>query len=147
MDIVWKIKSFQELSLGELYDMMNLRQEVFVVEQNCPYVDADYKDQKSFHVNGFFKDVLVAHARIVLPNISYKEPSIGRIVSSPKYRGKGIGKELMKVCIDFIEKYFNSSDCRISAQVYLIKFYNQFGFEVCSDEYLEDNLPHVEMLR
>ena len=145
--IDWRVKQFEELSLNELYDIMNLRQEVFVVEQECPYIDADFKDQQSIHVNGYYNNKLVAHTRIVAPGISYKEQSIGRVVSSPQYRKKGLGIELMKKSIEVLEEFYKSTTCRISAQKYLIKFYEQFGFEVCSEEYLEDDLPHFEMIR
>lgn len=145
--IDWRVKQFEELTLNELYDIMNLRQEVFVVEQECPYIDADYKDQQSIHVNAYYNNELVAHTRIVFPGVSYKEPSIGRVVSSPKYRKKGLGVELMKKSIEVLEAFYKSSNCRISAQKYLIKFYEQFGFEVCSEEYLEDDIPHFEMFR
>tara|TARA_B110000908_G_C10122611_1_gene388322 strand:+ start:89 stop:544 length:456 start_codon:yes stop_codon:yes gene_type:complete len=145
--IDWRVKQFEELTLNELYDIMNLRQEVFVVEQECPYIDADYKDQQSIHVNAYYNNELVAHTRIVLPGVSYKEPSIGRVVSSPKYRKKGLGVKLMKKSIEVLEAFYKSSNCRISAQKYLIKFYEQFGFEVCSEEYLEDDIPHFEMFR
>jgi ElaA protein len=145
--IDWRVKEFNELSLDELYDIMHLRQEVFVVEQDCPYMDADYKDQKAIHINGYYENELVAHTRIVAPGISYKEQSIGRVVSKPKYRKQGVGIALMKKSIEVLEEKYNSPICRISAQKYLIKFYNSFGFEVCSEEYLEDDLPHFQMFR
>jgi ElaA protein len=145
--IDWQVKEFNELSLDELYDIMHLRQEVFVVEQDCPYMDADYKDQKAIHINGYYENELVAHTRIVAPGISYKEQSIGRVVSKPKYRKQGVGIALMKKSIAVLEEKYNSPICRISAQKYLIKFYNSFGFEVCSEEYLEDDLPHFQMFR
>lgn len=145
-EVKWQVKKFEDLSLNELYDMMNLRQEVFVVEQDCPYIDADYKDQKSIHVNAYFNEKLIAHTRIVYPGVSYQEASIGRVVSHPKFRGTGLGKELMLKSIEALEQNFGSS-CRISAQTYLIKFYKQFGFEISSEEYLEDDLPHIQMLR
>lgn len=145
--IDWRVKEFNELSLDELYDIMHLRQEVFVVEQDCPYMDADYKDQKAIHINGYYENELVAHTRIVAPGISYKEQSIGRVVSKPKYRKQGVGIALMKKSIEVLEEKYNSPICRISAQKYLIKFYNSFDFEVCSEEYLEDDLPHFQMFR
>ena len=145
--LTWQFKKFEELTLNELYDIMYLRQEVFVVEQDCPYIDADYKDQDSIMVNAYFKGKLVAHTRIVKPGISYKEASIGRVVSAPKLRGTGLGKLLMEKSIEALESIFKTSVCRISAQTYLINFYQQFGFEISSEEYLEDNLPHIQMLR
>jgi len=145
--IVWSVKEFEELTILELYDIMNLRQEVFVVEQDCPYIDADYKDLKSIQVNGYYKNKLVAHARIVAPGVSYKEASIGRVATSLMFRKVGLGKLLMTKSILALENKYKRTSCRISAQTYLLKFYSEFGFEVCSEEYLEDNLPHFEMFR
>lgn len=145
--IEWRVKTFEQLTTNELYDIMHLRQEVFVVEQDCPYLDADFKDQKAIHVNAYYQAELVAHTRIVAPGISYKEQSIGRVVTKPKYRRQGLGIVLMEKSIEVLEAEYKSSTCRISAQKYLTGFYQQFGFEVCSEEYLEDNLPHFEMFR
>lgn len=148
MNIDWKLKSFDDLSNKELYSIMQLRAEVFVVEQNCPYQDADGKDLKSFHLMGFDTNgKLIAYTRILPPNISYSEASIGRVVSSPSVRGKGVGKKLMEQSIVEIEKSFGRVPIKIGAQLYLKKFYEDFGFEMSSDEYLEDNIPHIEMLR
>lgn len=144
--IDWKVKKFDALTLAELYEIMHLRQVVFVVEQNCAYVDADNKDQNSLLINGYFEGNLVAHSRIVFPGFSYAEASIGRVVSDPKYRATGLGQALMKESIDALEKKFGTS-CRISAQTYLINFYSQYGFEISSEEYLEDDLPHIQMYR
>lgn len=145
-NINWRVKKFEDLSIDELYDIMHLRQLVFVVEQDCPYIDADYKDKKSIMVNGYINENLVAHARIVLPGISYKEPSIGRVVTEPSYRASGLGQALMTKSIAVLESQFGTT-CRISAQTYLIKFYSNFGFEISSKEYLEDDLPHIQMFR
>ena len=145
-EIEWQVKKFEELTLNELYDIMHLQQEVFVVEQNCAYIDADYKDQKSLMVNGYFKNKLVAHTRIVFPGISYKEASIGRVVTHQKTRGSGLGQLLMDKSIETLEQNFGST-CRISAQTYLINFYKKYGFEISSEEYLEDDLPHIQMYR
>lgn len=145
-NIRWEVKKFEALTLNELYEILHLRQDVFVVEQNCAYIDADFKDQKSLHINGYFEGKLIAHARIVFPGISYKEASIGRVLTHSDYRKINLGKELMKQSILALEKNF-STECRISAQCYLVNFYQEFGFEICSEEYLEDNIPHIEMLR
>jgi len=148
MKIYWELKFFDELSNKQLYDIMQLRAEVFVVEQNCPYQDADGKDVKSFHLMGRNEDgVLVVYSRILPAGISYKEASIGRVVSSPIVRGTGAGKELMTQSIKEIETLFGKCPIKIGAQLYLKKFYEAFGFVVCGDEYLEDGIPHVEMLR
>ncbi len=147
MSIRWEIKKFEELSTIELYRIMQLRIAIFSVEQNCPYQDADGKDLKCFHLMGFDTDYeLIAYSRIVPAGISFEEVSIGRVVSSQKVRGTGAGKELMKESIGFIEKQFGKVPVRIGAQCYLIKFYSGFGFEVSGDEYLEDNISHIEMI-
>jgi ElaA protein len=158
MKIDWEIKSFDELSTRELYTIMQLRLAVFSVEQNCAYQDADGKDLKCFHLSGCLtpalslqkgegKKELIVYSRIVPPGISFKEVSIGRVISSQKARGTGAGKELMNKSIEFIEKTYGKVPIRIGAQCYLIKFYSSFGFEISGEEYLEDNIPHIEMLR
>lgn len=147
MKIEWQIKKFEELSTTELYKIMQLRLAVFSVEQNCAYQDADGKDLKSVHLSGFDSSGdLVVYSRIVPPGISFKEVSIGRVISSNIVRGTGAGKELMNKSIDFIKKEYGNVPIRIGAQCYLIKFYSGFGFEIAGEEYLEDNIPHIEML-
>jgi len=146
-EINFCVKTFQELTNQELYDIMHLRQVVFVVEQDAAYLDADKKDEKSWHVFAYINDEMAIYARVIPSGISYNEASIGRVVSSPTYRRKKLGRPLMKKCIEVLENKFNSSTCRISAQTYLLPFYKEFGFEVCSEEYLEDGLPHFEMIR
>lgn len=147
MNISWKIKTFEELSNFELYEIMQLRLAVFSVEQNCAYQDADGKDLKSLHLSGYDSNgELIVYSRIVPPGISFKEVSIGRVISSQKARGTGAGKELMKKSLDFIQKQFGKVPVRIGAQCYLIKFYSSFGFEISGEEYLEDNIPHIEMI-
>lgn len=147
MNISWKIKTFEELSNFELYEIMQLRLAVFSVEQNCAYQDADGKDLKSLHLSGYdSKGELVVYSRIVPAGISFKEVSIGRVISSHKARGTGAGKELMKKSLEFIQKQFGKVPVRIGAQCYLIKFYSSFGFEISGEEYLEDNIPHIEMI-
>ena len=135
---------------------MQLRAEVFVVEQNCPYQDADGKDPKSFHLSGSLSPVLpegkgepmlIAYARILPPNVSYPEVSIGRVVSSPSVRGTGAGRELMKQSLIDIDKLFGKVPVKIGAQLYLQKFYESFGFVVSGAEYMEDGIPHIEMIR
>ena len=140
------IKAFNELSTDELYQILRLRNEVFVVEQACVYQDCDNKDLKSMHL--FYKDkgTIVAGVRIVPKGISYDEVSIGRVVTNHKYRRDGLGSEMMKKAIAFIEDEWNETVIRISAQEYLLTFYQNLGFEIVSDCYLEDDIPHVEML-
>lgn len=148
MSYSWNIKPFKELSAAELYDIMQLRAEVFIVEQNCPYQDADGKDPKSWHLAGRdANDKLVVYSRILPQNISYAEVSIGRVVSSPKVRGTGAGRELMKQSLIEIEKLFGKVPVRIGAQLYLQKFYEDFGFVREGDEYDEDGIPHIIMLK
>ncbi|MBC8408287.1 MAG: GNAT family N-acetyltransferase [Rhodobacteraceae bacterium] len=147
MQITWKFKAFNELTIDELYAMMVIRQEVFILEQDCPYMDADGKDQKSHHLLGYDTDDLVAHLRLVAPKVSYKEMSFGRIVTSKKVRGKGVGKQLMQEGIRQGELLYGKQPNRISAQSYLIPFYSTFGFRTVGEEYLEDDIPHTEMLR
>ncbi|MFL5765107.1 MAG: GNAT family N-acetyltransferase [Bacteroidia bacterium] len=147
MNIRWEIKKFDELSNVELYRIIQLRLAVFSVEQNCAYQDADGKDLKCFHLMGYDDDNdLVAYSRIVPAGVSYEEPSIGRVISSHKVRGTGAGKALMKSSLEQLEKLYGNVPVRIGAQCYLIKFYSSFGFEVAGEEYLEDNIPHIEML-
>ena len=144
---VWKIKAFDGLSLKELYELLALRQEVFVIEQDCPYLDADGKDFDSHHVMGYKNSQLAAYARVVKPGISYGEISIGRIVTSPTHRKTGLGKALMKECHEFINTHFGREPIRISAQCYLERFYTELGYAATGKEYLEDGIPHMEMLR
>ncbi|MEZ5047104.1 MAG: GNAT family N-acetyltransferase [Chitinophagaceae bacterium] len=142
----FKIKSFDELSAKVLYELLQLREEVFVIEQNCIYQDMDNKDYKSVHVMGFLNNNLVAYCRIVPQGISYIDyPSIGRVVTSPAVRGQEIGKKLMQCAIEETIKLYNKS-IKISAQAHLQKFYQSFGFQTVSEEYLEDDIPHVAMV-
>ena len=148
MKINWIIKPFDELSTLELYTIMQLRSAVFCVEQNCAYQDADGKDLKCFHLSGIDNDgELMTYSRIVPPGISFEEVSIGRVITSQKARGTGAGKALMLKSIEVIESKYGKVPIRIGAQCYLIKFYSSFGFEISGQEYLEDNIPHIEMLR
>lgn len=143
----WEIKTFNELNNKELYELLKLRSKVFVVEQDCVFLDMDDKDQKSLHVLGFVENVVVAYSRLVPPGVSYKEVAIGRVVTDPDYRRKGMGKELMRISIDNIYEVFGKQTIRIGAQCYLQTFYESLGFIKDSDEYLEDGIPHIEMIR
>jgi ElaA protein len=120
---------------------------VFVVEQNAPYQDADGKDQHSFHLMGYSdSNELIAYARIIPKGIAFEEVSIGRVVTSQKGRRIGAGKELVKNAIQLIKKQYGDVPIRIGAQCYLKKFYSNFGFQISGEEYIEDTLPHVEMI-
>lgn len=142
----WRCASFNELSLQELYELMALRQEVFVVEQDCPYLDADGKDQDSYHVLGYEGPILAAYARVVKPGISYEEVAVGRVIVKMPYRGKKLGDALMLQSHDFIRKQYGAVAIRLSAQSHLKAFYQNLGYEPTGKEYLEDGIPHMEML-
>jgi len=145
--INWLKKEYNKLIVSELYDMMTLRQVVFVVEQNCPYLDADGRDQYSHHLMGYPQPgLLVAYTRIVNPGIVYQEASIGRVIIAQNYRNIGLGIVLMEESMKYAAELYGDVPIRISAQVYLKKFYTKFGFEQVSDSYLEDGIPHIEML-
>ncbi|MBA2498461.1 MAG: GNAT family N-acetyltransferase [Chitinophagaceae bacterium] len=145
--IRWVFKKFIELSPEELYAILQLRNEVFVVEQNCVFQDADDKDQSSVHLMGWREKKLVAYTRIVPPGQSYKEPSIGRVVTAQQERGKGTGHELMKFSISKIHELYSQADIKIGAQLYLKKFYESLGFLQSSEVYPEDGIDHIEMTR
>jgi ElaA protein len=142
----WLCKKFNELNAQELYAILQLRNEVFVVEQNCVFQDADNKDQYCYHLAAWQDDKLLAYARIVPPEISYSESSIGRIVTSRWARGTGAGRELVMQSINELHRLFGNVDIRIGAQLYLKRFYESFGFTQSGDIYIEDNIPHIEMI-
>ncbi len=148
MALKFKCVPFDKLSVPELYDIMALRQEVFVVEQNCAYLDADGKDLTGWHLMGQNTEgVLVAYTRLLPKGVAYDSyASIGRVVSSPKVRGLGYGKVLMKESILQIKKRFPNQPVKIGAQSYLLKFYQSLGFESAGEEYLEDGIPHTSMV-
>lgn len=141
-------KFFDQLSLHELYEIMVLRQIVFAVEQDCPYLDADGKDLKCWHLLGRNEEgKLLAYARLLPEGISFAGcVSIGRVVSSPEARGIGAGRQLMQAAMAQMRALFPNQPIRIGAQQYLTKFYESFDFQVDSDMYLEDGIPHVEMV-
>ncbi|PWK20536.1 GNAT family N-acetyltransferase [Xanthomarina spongicola] len=140
-------KTFNELSTQELYDVLQLRAEVFVVEQDCVYQDVDGKDQKAWHVLGYKDNVLVAYTRIFKPGDYFKESSIGRVVVAEKQRQFKYGYEIMEASIKAIKEEFNETLIKISAQCYLKRFYNNLGFKETGEEYLEDGIPHIAMIR
>lgn len=146
MQLNWVFKKFNELTADELYSILQLRNEVFVVEQNCVYQDADGKDRLSLHLGGWDGNKLVAYTRIIPPGISYTEASIGRVVTSPAYRRKGAGLLLMKESIRLCLSVFSVTSIRIGAQVYLSDFYQSLGFKPEGNQYLEDGIPHIEMI-
>lgn len=144
--IEWKYKKFDKLTNIELYDILKLRNTVFVVEQNCVYLDTDDKDLQSWHLLGYEQNQIIAYLRILPPGLSYKEASIGRVVTHPHFRKNGYGIELMKTGIEKTLEQFNTYSIKISAQCYLLKFYSNLGFIAVGEEYLEDDIPHIEMI-
>jgi ElaA protein len=146
MKLEWTLKPFAELSVFELYEILQLRMEVFVVEQNCVFQDCDDKDQPSFHLMGLYDNKLVASTRLVPPGIMYEEPSIGRVVTSPAFRNMKFGRELMTRSIETCYSLFGKQTISIGAQVYLKKFYGSFGFVQTGETYMEDGIEHIHML-
>jgi ElaA protein len=142
----WTCKRFDALTLEELYKILRLRSEVFVVEQNCVFLDMDNKDFFCDHLMGWRENILVGYSRIVPAGISYEETSMGRIVSSPGARGLGIGRELMQQGIETLYRLHGKRDIRIGAQYYLKAFYASFGFVQTGEIYPEDGIDHIEML-
>ena len=145
MDLQWSLKKFDALTAFELYAILRLRNEVFVVEQNCVFQDADDKDQGCYHLMGTKGDHLVAYTRLVPPGHIYKEASIGRVVTAPSMRMHGAGKLLMWQSIEKVHELFGNNPIKIGAQLYLKKFYESFGFKQISDVYLEDGIEHIYM--
>ena len=145
--IQFKIKRFNELSAGELYSMLQLRAEVFIVEQNCVYQDIDGKDAKALHVIGESEGKIVAYARLFQPGDYFGKASIGRVVVAADFRDRKWGHDLMREAISAIDQYFGEKEITISAQQYLKNFYESHGFVQTSEMYLEDDIPHIEMKR
>ncbi|MFL0352846.1 GNAT family N-acetyltransferase [Xanthomarina sp. GH4-25] len=140
-------KTFKELTTQELYDVLQLRAEVFVVEQDCVYQDVDGKDKKAYHVLGYKDTTLVAYTRVFKPGDYFKESSIGRVVVSKNQRQHKYGYDIMKASITAIKENFDETIIKISAQCYLKIFYNQLGFIETGEEYLEDGIPHMAMIK
>jgi ElaA protein len=145
--VKWHCLPFNSLTLMQWHDILALRIDVFVVEQNCPYPEIDGKDPECLHIFGELDGKIVAVARIVRPGVSYPEVAIGRVATAMEKRSKGLGIELMKHCLQQIEVNFGTVPVRISAQSYLKQFYLNLGFKPTGKEYLEDGIPHLEMLK
>lgn len=141
----FEIKPFKTLSLSELYEILQLRSEVFVVEQNCVYQDIDGKDEKALHLLGTHEGVLVAYARLFAPGAYFDNASIGRVIVKPSYRDKKWGHDLIAEAIKGVSEHYGTTAITISAQLYLQKFYESHGFVQTSEMYLEDDIPHIEM--
>ena len=160
MDLKFKCVHFSELTVYELYSVMALRQEVFVVEQNCPYLDADGKDLSGFHLVGYADlaqntegghsnniEGLLAYTRLLPKGVAYENyASIGRVINSPKVRRQGVGKALMEESIAQMARLFPHDAVKIGAQSYLLSFYESLGFVSTGEEYLEDDIPHTSMI-
>lgn len=142
----WKIKKFNELNIEEIYKILALRNEVFIVEQECAYLDCDDKDLNSYHLFLRENGEIVSYLRILEKGVSYDEISIGRVAVKKSYRGKGISRKMMQKAIEFIENNLSENTIKIQAQAYLLDFYSSLGFKAVSEEYLEDNIPHIDML-
>lgn len=150
--IEWHWQRFEQLSSNELYAMLQIRQQVFAVEQDCVYQDLDGLDKTAWHLSGWNitflnPPELVAYLRVVFPSLKYNEPSIGRLLTMQTLRGTGLGKTLLKTALYNIQTEYPGQAVRISAQLYLQNFYTEFGFEKVSDPYEEDGIPHIEMLK
>ena len=138
------VKQFQELSLEELYQILQVRAAIFVVEQDCPYQDLDDKDQQAIHVWLEDEQGIQAYCRVLDRGVNFAEVSIGRVVTA--IRGKGLGYQVMQQAITVAKDHYAATAIRVSAQVYAKGFYEKSGFKQASTEYLEDNIPHIEML-
>ncbi|WP_147677028.1 GNAT family N-acetyltransferase [Algibacter pacificus] len=141
------VKKFAELTTIELYNLLQLRSEVFVVEQDCVYQDIDGKDEKALHILGFKNEKIVAYTRVFKPGDYFEKASIGRVVVAKKERSFKYGYDIMNASIEAIENHFKEKKIKISAQAHLKSFYNNCGFKETGEEYLEDNIPHIAMLK
>jgi len=140
------IKLFDELTTTELYKIIHLREKVFVVEQECFYLDADNNDQQSWHLMFLSENVLAGYLRILPPHTTYNQPSIGRVVVDKEFRGKGLAKKIMLEAIAFLKKRYPDMTIKIGAQTYLNSFYKSLGFNNQGEEYIEDGIPHIHMI-
>ncbi len=145
----WQCNQFQQLDNHQLYELMKLRVDIFIVEQKCPYPELDDKDRQveTRHLTAYRDSSLIAYARLLPPGLSYPDPSIGRFAVESSVRNQGIGSLLMEKSLEEIDNLWPDQSIRISAQEHLRKFYEKFGFIKVSDSYLEDGIPHVEMLK
>ena len=146
----WRIKLFDQLDTKELYDLIKLRVDVFVVEQNCPYPEIDGKDihPETRHLLG--KDAsgqVIAYLRMLPPGLSYKEASFGRVVVAVEKRDRGLSRQMVEMAVDEMVEMWPGEDIKIGAQVYLKDFYESFGFIPVTNSYLEDGIPHIDMVR
>jgi ElaA protein len=144
---MWNIQTFDELTVKQLYTYLQLRVNVFIVEQNCPYPELDGFDADAIHLAFIENEKLMAYARILPQGVKYNRISIGRVIVEKDARGRGLAKELMKESLGFIQKKWPQQEVQLQAQSHLRNFYGAFGFEPISDEYDEDGIPHVDMVK
>lgn len=147
MEIIWQTKSFEELTVQELYGLLRLREQVFIIEQDCIYPDIDNKDHKAIHVLGIANDKIISYARIFKPGDYFDTASIGRVVTDISFRNQKVGYALMQKSIAAVEQFFNETAITISAQQYLTGFYESLGFVQVGEGYLEDDIPHIKMVK
>jgi ElaA protein len=146
--LTWQWRSFSELKNNELYDLLSLRQTIFIIEQQCIYNDLDYLDQKALHLLGYKENQLVAYLRLFPKDIPYANSlSFGRVLTAKSARGQSIGKEMIIETLRYLKQQNNITPITISAQLYLKKFYESFGFKTISEPYDEDGIPHIKMIR
>lgn len=144
----WETVSFLELDTDQLYAILKVRQEVFVIEQKCFYLDTDDVDQVSYHVIGRNdQGDIMAYARLIPAGVSYAELSMGRVLVIEQERGKGLGRQLTQRCLEEVARIWGQQPIRLSAQAYLVQFYKDFGFLTVGEEYLDAGIPHIEMVR
>jgi ElaA protein len=142
-----KTKYFNELTITELYSLLQLRSEVFVVEQDCAYQDLDGKDKQALHVLGVKNNTIVAYTRVFKPGDYFNEASIGRVVVAHNERQHEYGYEIMNASLKAIKDFYKENKIKLSAQTYLKQFYNKLGFTEEGEEYLEDGIPHIVMVK
>lgn len=146
-ELIFEVKSFDQLSLNQLYRILELRSEIFVVEQRCVYQDIDNQDHEALHIIGYLGEEIIAYARCFKPGIYFEEAAIGRVLIQQDYRKLGYGHQLMEASISAVYAHYQTRKIRISAQQYLMKFYRQHGFIVSGEGYLEDGIPHISMVK
>jgi len=142
-----RVKTFDQLTINELHDLLQLRSEVFVVEQDCVYQDIDGKDRKALHIIGLKEDKIVAYTRCFKPGFYFEEAAIGRVVVDQAYRNFKFGHDIIKASVKAIKEYYHTETIKLSAQVYLTKFYESHGFKQIGEGYLEDGIPHIAMIK
>ncbi|MET0534107.1 MAG: GNAT family N-acetyltransferase [Steroidobacter sp.] len=147
MSIQWQWRQYAELSPQQIYAIFAARQAVFIVEQNCPYLDMDGKDLEALHLIAWSGDDVAAYLRVIAPGVSFTEPSLGRIITTKIGRGTGLGRELVARGLNKVYELYPTLPTRIGAQAHLHKFYGSLGFAQASEPYDEDGIPHIEMLR